>query len=228
MLGQMSARPAPSTDFATTRDDAAAEPATRPAAAKAATRRGRGRLVKWNDNRGFGFIAPEGGGRDVFVHISCFPEHGRRPVEGDRLRFEHTDDDRRPKATRARLEGLTPHQQSTLAYVLVGVAMALGAAHIADMIRLPLPVVYYLSVSYLTFCFYWVDKYRAERSQWRLTETSLHVLGALGGWPGAMAAQAALRHKTQKSSFQMLFWATAALHVFVWAVWFLSGHGGFI
>jgi cold shock CspA family protein len=47
-----------------------------------------GTLAKWNDDRGFGFIAPMEGGPEVFVHISAFPKDGRRPALSERLSFE--------------------------------------------------------------------------------------------------------------------------------------------
>jgi cold shock CspA family protein len=47
-----------------------------------------GTLTKWNDDRGFGFIAPPGGAPDVFVHISAFPRDGRRPQLGELISFE--------------------------------------------------------------------------------------------------------------------------------------------
>jgi len=47
-----------------------------------------GTLCKWNDDRGFGFIAPSQGGPEVFVHISAFPRDGQRPKLGERLSFE--------------------------------------------------------------------------------------------------------------------------------------------
>jgi cold shock CspA family protein len=47
-----------------------------------------GKLDKWNDDRGFGFIAPTRGGEPVFVHISAFPRDGRRPQVGEVLTFE--------------------------------------------------------------------------------------------------------------------------------------------
>jgi cold shock CspA family protein len=47
-----------------------------------------GQLDKWNDDRGFGFIAPTRGGEPVFVHISAFPRDGRRPQPGEALTFE--------------------------------------------------------------------------------------------------------------------------------------------
>ncbi|MCB1927186.1 MAG: cold shock domain-containing protein [Rhodocyclaceae bacterium] len=47
-----------------------------------------GRLSKWNDQRGFGFITPEHGDGEVFVHISAFPRDGVRPTPGELLSFE--------------------------------------------------------------------------------------------------------------------------------------------
>lgn len=51
-----------------------------------------GTLTKWNDDRGFGFIAPIKGGPEIFVHISAFPKDGRRPFVGEQLTFEAETD----------------------------------------------------------------------------------------------------------------------------------------
>lgn len=47
----------------------------------------KGTLRRWNDERGFGFIVPEHGGADVFVHITQFPRDGKRPAEGELLYY---------------------------------------------------------------------------------------------------------------------------------------------
>lgn len=50
--------------------------------------RSQGRLVRWNDARGFGFIAPNDGSQELFVHISAFAQHEDRPQVNEELWFE--------------------------------------------------------------------------------------------------------------------------------------------
>jgi len=47
-----------------------------------------GTLRSWNDDRGFGFIAPTHGGAELFVHISALPRDGTRPTVGEKLTYE--------------------------------------------------------------------------------------------------------------------------------------------
>lgn len=47
-----------------------------------------GKIVKWNEARGFGFIAADTGGPEVFVHISELKGRGGKPHVGERLSFE--------------------------------------------------------------------------------------------------------------------------------------------
>jgi cold shock CspA family protein len=61
--------------------------------------------VKWfNDEKGFGFISPDDGGDDVFVHFSEIEDDGgyRELVEGQRVEFTVTRGDRGPSATQVR------------------------------------------------------------------------------------------------------------------------------
>ncbi len=39
-----------------------------------------GRITRWKDDQGFGFITPDGGGEPVFVHISAFASRRLRPL----------------------------------------------------------------------------------------------------------------------------------------------------
>ena len=45
--------------------------------------------VKWfNGQKGYGFIQPDGGGKDVFVHISAVEKAGIQLNEGDKVSFD--------------------------------------------------------------------------------------------------------------------------------------------
>jgi len=56
--------------------------------------------VKWfNDQKGFGFITPDGGGKDCFVHHSAIQSDGFRTLaEGDRVEFEVVQGTKGPAA----------------------------------------------------------------------------------------------------------------------------------
>lgn len=83
------------------------------------------------------------------------------------------------------------------------------------------PAGIYLFISLVTFLFYWSDKHRAQTGQRRFSENSLHLLGLIGGWPGALLAQQIFRHKTRKLSFQLLFWLILVIHLAFWLDWLL-------
>ncbi|GEL94257.1 cold-shock protein [Cellulomonas composti] len=60
--------------------------------------------VKWfNSEKGYGFIAQDGGGADVFVHYSAIDSQGYRTLdEGQRVEFEITQGDKGPQAEQVR------------------------------------------------------------------------------------------------------------------------------
>jgi CspA family cold shock protein len=58
-----------------------------------------GTVKFFNSTKGFGFIAPEGGGKDVFVHASAMEAAGIRTLsEGQKVSFDIQPDSRGSKA----------------------------------------------------------------------------------------------------------------------------------
>lgn len=47
-----------------------------------------GNIIRWNDERGFGFIALPQSDDEIFFHISAFPKHGGRPKIGELISFK--------------------------------------------------------------------------------------------------------------------------------------------
>ena len=67
----------------------------------------KGTLVRWFSNKGFGFIKPEQGGADVFIHITALKGQGRKPVIGDIIHYEiSSDTNGKTRAVNASIEGI--------------------------------------------------------------------------------------------------------------------------
>lgn len=206
--------------------------------------RQQGRLDQWNDDKGFGFVIPEGGGPKAFVHIKAFATRPRRPEVGDRLSYLlERDAQGRWQATQALLMGEPTTTQSRQAKqqktrnekhgalpvwgwplgLAIG-ALVLGLGLTAFGVLPNLLGVWLLVINVVTFGVYAVDKSAAQQGAWRTKETTLHILSLLGGWPAALLAQRHLRHKSSKQSFQAVFWLTVVGNVLLMGL--LTGSEG--
>lgn len=184
--------------------------------------RSRGRLVNWNDERGFGFISPSEGGADVFVHASAFVKEGRHIEIGLDYEFDiETGKDGRPKAKRITTIAVEKPAPSLLSAVLrrgprflVIPAFLFIAVAIATVQPIPASwLIVYGVASIACFVGYGLDKRAANRKEWRVSETILLLVGLAGGWPGAIVGQEVFRHKTQKVAFRTLFWMSVAINM---------------
>jgi len=181
-----------------------------------------GRIVRWDDAKGFGHIIWHGGGEPLFVHIKAFARGSRRPVIDDVVTYALGADARgRPRAERVEFPRKPAHQASPVtagkpsAFPLLLAAafvILLTLAALAD--RLPLIVLLVcVGMSVATFIAYGFDKAAAQAGDRRTPESTLQTMALVGGWPGAVLAQRLLRHKSRKASFQQVFWVAVAGNV---------------
>lgn len=88
-----------------------------------------GKVIEWNDERGFGFIVQSGASSRTFVHISAFRKSRDRPILGSLVTYEMRRDDKgRLQAAAADLIGSTPSKQSftgAFSFLVGGLALLL-------------------------------------------------------------------------------------------------------
>jgi uncharacterized membrane protein YsdA (DUF1294 family) len=76
-------------------------------------------------------------------------------------------------------------------------------------------VLYLMLINVITFFMYRTDKQAAIDKGWRIPEQTLHFAMIIGGTFGAIVAQQRFRHKTKKSSFQIVFRSLILLQLLV-------------
>ncbi len=178
-----------------------------------------GTITTWKDDQVYGFITPDNGGPQVFVHIKAFLDAKVRPILNDRVAFELTTDERgRPQAKYVRREGTMFRfrlvRKSDVALIGFAVLFLITLLVLALLGKLHgfFPGLYWL-LSFFTFITYRQDKSAARAGLWRIEEFTLHVKALTGGWPGALIAQRVLRHKSRKTSFLVVFWITVIVNI---------------
>lgn len=189
-----------------------------------------GRITNWNDDKGYGFVTPNGGGERAFVHITAFSNSHRRPTESDLITYElATDQQHRLQAGSIRFVGDPNSSSAPSGNKSVGAIFAtlfccfVVTVSIIGKLSFVVPLFYALA-STTTFMVYAFDKAAAFQNRRRTRENTLHLLGLVGGWPGALVAQRMFRHKSKKEAFQSDFWITVFLNCSVFA-WLLTETG---
>ncbi len=199
----------------------------------------KGKLKKWKDERGFGFIKSEDGNEEVFLHIPELKNSTRRPQVGDTIYYHVVAENDKLRACNASILGVSNKPSSLskslsesvpsgrikkypfpkLEALLLSILPITGSLHCSWITSNPIPLVLYPIMSLLTFFLYAEDKSRAKRGDWRISENMLHLCELTGGWWGGFIAQKRLRHKNIKSSYQIAFWTIVTLHMAFWVGW---------
>ena len=72
----------------------------------------KGTIITWKADRGFGFIKPEDGGKEVFVHIKGLNHRQYQPNIGDKIEYKLTTDRTgRIRAYDGLIDGVEPYQR---------------------------------------------------------------------------------------------------------------------
>jgi cold shock CspA family protein len=119
-----------------------------------------GKLTKWKDERGFGFIQPADGSQEVFLHISEVKDATRRPQENDTIYYHCVvDSDGKVRAcnafilgarnksvslsNRTKLSDTTTSSFPIVEVLLLSLLPLVGAIHFTWTTRNPIPLVLY-------------------------------------------------------------------------------------
>jgi len=188
-----------------------------------------GKIVKWNEAKGFGFVMPTRGNQAVFVHVRGFSSRQRRPLENSLVSYALGSDAKgRCCAVNVRF---ADEKSSTIELKISVLPMLLALLFVALLMGVvlagsvpPIISILYLVMSLVAFLAYALDKSAAEAGRWRIQENTLHIFGLAGGWPGAIFAQQLLRHKSSKREFQTTFWLTVMLNGGA-LIWLVSAYG---
>jgi uncharacterized membrane protein YsdA (DUF1294 family)/cold shock CspA family protein len=198
-----------------------------------------GVIKSWKEDKGFGFIQATSGGKDVFIHIRDLKHSNYRPQPGDNVYYQVVaDNEGKLRAYDAFIKGqeisplyrkkhvnknLTREQKTSREYRLgtlpVGVIAIVPFIFSALLIKEQhnfFPFFAYTLMSLATLIVYAYDKTKAHKNEWRVSEKTLQLLALLGGWPGALITQRAIRHKNKKISFQVVFWIIVNIHLVIW------------
>ncbi|MFH2058336.1 MAG: cold shock and DUF1294 domain-containing protein [Pseudomonadota bacterium] len=173
-----------------------------------------GTISNWNEQKGFGFIAPKSGGKTIFAHINDYSRSHKSPFKGLEVEyFVSTDQKGRNCAVEVRPLKVhkknSPGSKQKILSIFLFNSFAYVLFFLFNSNLIPLALVgLYTIMSVIAFIIYAKDKSAAEWGTWRTSESTLHTLSLLGGWPGAAIAQSFLRHKSKKLSFRITYWIT--------------------
>jgi uncharacterized membrane protein YsdA (DUF1294 family) len=161
----------------------------------------------------------------VFVHVRNVEGH-KNLHPGQRVSYHLTRTDKGPAAINVQAGSVLgiPY----LKYSLIGLGTALLLLFgLASAMNRPTSfalwlVMWVAALSLVTFGIYGYDKAQAQNNGPRVPEAVLHLLGLLGGTPGAFIAMRMFHHKTSKRSFQTVFWLTVAVQLVVLVILLLT------
>lgn len=206
----------------------------------------KGKLISWDEEKAFGFIKPNSGGQDVFIHKRAFINQARTPKLQNIITFTLSKDKQgRNCASEATFSGeklkvknltvtnkvlsqvkvRTRNNKANKFLIYLAIIFLSTLSFASYLHKIPPLILYgYWGASLITFFAYGIDKVKAQMKWWRISESTLHLLALVGGWPGAAIAQQVFRHKSQKRVFRQAYWFTVITNCCVFG-WLISPYG---
>lgn len=180
-----------------------------------------GKLVKWHDDKGYGFLKTSNDSKEVFLHISDSRSLAKRPEVKDLLSYELIRDGKgRFRAVNvayaAQSLPVSAHRKPVrlnslfVMYILMFLTFVLERT-LSGFLPITFTLIL-LGSNLILFLYYYQDKTSAIKQGWRTPESTLHWLSLVGGWPGAYVAQRMFNHKHKKSSFVAIYKLTVLLN----------------
>jgi uncharacterized membrane protein YsdA (DUF1294 family)/cold shock CspA family protein len=180
-----------------------------------------GKIIKWYDDKGFGFVRATSDSKDVFLHISDIHRLNKRPEIDELVSYELIKDERGGfRATNVAYQVKSATVRNTkkptrLNSVFLFFILIFFTLVIERTVKGFLPVTFTLILlgsNLLLFLYYYQDKTSAIKKAWRTPESTLHWLSLTGGWPSAYVAQKLFNHKHKKQSFVVTYKLTVLLN----------------
>ncbi len=161
-----------------------------------------GYIIHFNEKKGYGFIDSKEHEENIFVHITQV-QNATKLSQGQEVEFEI-------KKTQKGLTAINVQagKRRLSPYFIFGLSSFISILMVFLYLSqyMHLLLAYLIAINLTTFLLYGYDKFIASTEKLRVPELNLQTLSLLGGSPSALLAQKFFRHKTIKSSFQIVYW----------------------
>jgi len=163
-----------------------------------------GFVIYYNKEKRYGFINSKKHDRNIFVHFSKI-ENAKELSQGQQVEFDIKETSKGLSAI-----NVIAGEKQYSPYLIFGISSAFIIGSIFYLLYFYQKInpifSYLIAINITTFMLYGYDKLISAGEKLRVPEYNLHALALLGGSPAGLSAQKFFRHKTIKSSFQLVYW----------------------